>query len=277
MLEPAEAAEISAEGSACESYRQAIYWAQCALLARADPAFRPDDSELVWGSLDEAVVAAAASSEARVDGLQRALRSGSFVYFAELPAAEQSALLAELRKVTRTLQAKLAERSVALDAVYLQRAWRLGLLALLALCVALSPAVVKKVLEARSDLSSGKPWRASSKFGDGGCASPAQQCPESAGFFFHTNEEANPWVEFDLGSEKKVSKVRVDNRSDCCSDRADPIVIELGTDQKHWRRVARHDGEFTSWEATFSPASTRYVRVRLLKTNYLHLAGVHIY
>ncbi len=192
MLSPVEPGEISAEGSACESYRQSSYWALCALLAKVEPAFQAHDSERVWGTLDEALLTQATSAE-RVEGLRSALRSGSFVYFAELPPGEQTALLPELRKLARALLAKLAERSTALDAVYLQRAWRLALLGLFALCVAMSPAVLKKVLEARSELGSGKPWRTSSKLqGGGGCTSPAQQCEESPGFFFHTRDDASP-------------------------------------------------------------------------------------
>ncbi|HEY0464813.1 MAG TPA: discoidin domain-containing protein, partial [Polyangiaceae bacterium] len=265
MLEPVEPGEISAVGSACESYRQASYWALCALLAKAEPSLSADDSERIWSTLDEASLLQAASSADRVAGLRSALSSGSFVFFAELPASEQTLLLAELKKLTQALLVKLAERATALDRVYLQRAWRMAFLGLCALCVAMTPALVRKVIEARSDLSSGKPWRASSKLEGGGCTSPAQQCAENNGFFFHTNEEANPWIEFDLGTAQKVSKVVVENRSDCCADRANPLVIEVSTDQKHWHKVARHDGEFTSWQAQFTPTQSRYVRLRLLK------------
>jgi len=278
LAEPTEPGEASAEGNALESYRQSSYWSLCALLAKTEPTLQPDDSARVWGTLDEALLSQAASSEPRVAGLQRALSAGSFVYFAELSADERTALLPELRKLAQALLAKLAERSAALDAVYQQRAWRLAFLGLLGFCLALTPAALKKVWEARSELSAGKPWRASSKLENGGgCNSPAQQCPESTGFFFHTNEEASPWVEFDLGKERKVSKVVVENRTDCCFDRANPLVIEVSADQKHWKKVARHDGEFTSWEAPFSPVQGRYVRVRLLKQSWLHFNAVRIY
>jgi F5/8 type C domain-containing protein len=275
-LAPAEPSEISVESDACELYRNASYWALCALVAKADPELAPEDSERVWAALDETLLAQATSDERRVEELRRALRAGSFVFFAELPPSEQKQFILELRKLTQLLLAKLAERSVALDAIYQQRAWRLALLALLGLCVAMSPAVVKKVLESRSELSAGKPWRTSSKY-QGGCASPAQQCPENTGYFFHTLDDATPWVEFDLGANQKISKVVVDNRSDCCSDRADPLAIEVSTDQKRWRKVAHHEGDFTNWEATFTPTNGRYLRIRLLKQGYLHFAGVHIY
>ena len=275
-LAPEQSGEVGSEGNACEIYRQASYWALCALSAPADPALRPDDSERIWDTLSEALLAQATSDETRGEALRHALRAGSFVYFAELPPAEQTRLLAELSKLSQLLLKKLAERSVALDAVYLQRTWRFALLGVLALCLALTPAVLKKVLEAHSELSVGKPWRTSSKY-EGGCKSPAQQCAENTGYFFHTLDDATPWIEFDLGSNQKISKVRVENRSDCCSDRADPLAIEVSGDQKHWRKVAQHSGDFTTWEAPFSPVNGRYLRIRLMKQGYLHFAAVHIY
>ena len=276
MLASDEPGEISSEDSACEAYRQSSYWALCSLLAREEPTFQPEQGERIWATLDPALLAQAVSDEARIEGLQTALRSGSFVYFAELPKVEQQALLIELRKLSQALLTKLDERSVALDAIYLQRASRLALLALFAICVAVTPMIVKKRLQERSELANSKPWRASSALGEG-CTSPAQKCPESPNFFFHTLEEASPWVEFDLRASRKVTRVHVENRVDCCTERADPLVIEVSSDQKRWKRVARHEGVFTEWDAEFSPVQARYLRVRLLKQNYLHLVAVRIY
>lgn len=276
-LAPEEPGSAGSESNACELYRQACYWALCALVAQAEPEFRPDDSERVWNALADTLLERAASDEARVEVLRRAVRSGSFVYFAELAPAEQTAHLTELRKLSQLLQAKLAERAVALDAVYLQRAWRFALLGLFAVCLAMSPAVVRKVMEARADLSVGKAWRASSKYEVDGCKSPAQQCPENTGYFFHTLDDPTPWIEFDLATSHKVSKVRIENRSDCCADRADPLAIEVSSDQKHWKKVAHHEGMFTTWDASFSPVDARYLRIRLMKQGYLHFAAVHIY
>ena len=276
-LDPAEPGEVGSESNACELHRQACHWALCALIAEAEPAFQPEDSDRVWDSLADATLAQTVSTEARVEVLRRAVRSGSFVFFAELPPAEQAAHLAELSKLSQTLQKQLAERSVALDAVYLQRAWRLSLLGVFALCVALVPTVVRKVIDARTELNVNKPWRTSSQYEQVGCKSPAQKCPENTGFFFHTLNDATPWVEFDLGAAQKVSRVRVDNRPDCCSERADPLIIEVSTDQKHWRKVANHEGPFTTWDAKFNSVNARYVRVRLMRQEYFHLEAVHVY
>lgn len=95
-------------------------------------------------------------------------------------------------------------------------------------------------------------------------------------FFVHTQEEQSPWIEFDLGAEQKISAVRIDNRMDCCMDRAAPIVVEASSDQHHWQTAARRDSSFTSWLATFAPMNARWVRLRLEKRTSLHLRRVRI-
>jgi hypothetical protein len=35
--------------------------------------------------------------------------------------------------------------------------------------------------------------------------------------------------------------------------------------------------EFGTWDATFSPRNARYVRLRVLKTTYFHLANVKVH
>ena len=106
--------------------------------------------------------------------------------------------------------------------------------------------------------------------------SPAQQCEESPDYFMHTQDEHDPWLEFDLGSAQRVSAVRVDNRTDCCSERTAPLVVEVSTDHQKWRAVARRDAVFSSWLGTFSPTDARWVRLRLDKQAPLHLTGVRI-
>jgi hypothetical protein len=127
------------------------------------------------------------------------------------------------------------------------------------------------------ELAHGRPWRASSALGSAGCKSPAQQCAASPAFFFHTAEEQNPWIEFDLGASKSVSAVQVDNREDCCSDRAFPLTVEVSTDHKSWKAVANKDEDFKSWRASFDAVDARWVRLRALKQTYLHFAGVRIF
>src|SRR5690606_38479561 len=108
----------------------------------------------------------------------------------------------------------------------------------------------------------GKPWTTSSAFAAVSCRSPAQKCPESPSFFFHTNDEDQPWVELDLGTAQRFSSVKVKNREDCCSERAVPLVVEVSSDGKQWKQLARKNEVFTTWTAEFSPVEGRWVRLR---------------
>jgi hypothetical protein len=132
-------------------------------------------------------------------------------------------------------------------------------------------------LEVRRDLAVGKPWRASSKYGfGGGCQSPEQTCPENVGYFFHTEEERSPWIEFDLGAARSFSVVRVEDRIDFISDRAVPLVIEVSENHRTWRAVARKETEFVTWRASFATVHARWVRLRADKKTWLHLYRVRI-
>ena len=275
-LTPDEPRETSAEASASELYRQSAYWALAALSVASGASVGSDYAASVWDGLDEQLLAQAAGNAERLDALRGALREGSFVYFAELARPAQLAICVELRKVAKLLIARLDQRDQVLNATLAQRAWRLGLLVLLAVGIVGATFWARAALDERRDLALGKPWSASSKYVDG-CISPAQQCPESTAFFFHTAEESNPWIEFDLGASRQVSRLEVENRKDCCGDRAAPLTIELSTDHESWQSVARRDVEFSVWDARFAPSQARWVRLRALKRTYLHLERVRIF
>lgn len=94
--------------------------------------------------------------------------------------------------------------------------------------------------------------------------------------FFHTNEEDSPWVQYDLGEPKTFHEVEVQNRLDCCGDRAVPLVVEVSDDEKSWTQVARMDEPFARWVPTFPPRRARYVRLRVARRSILHLEAVAI-
>jgi hypothetical protein len=271
----AETGETVATACSCELYRQSLYWALCALASYSDESAGTSYRELIWDTLDERLLLDAVG-QARVEPLRGALRHGSFVTFAELSRVEQQLLCAELRKLSESLLAKVNERKLAVKAIVRQRMRRLSLLLLLAFVAAGAWVWERKTRDDRRDLAEGKPWRASSKLDGGGCSSPEQACPDSPGFFFHTTEEKNPWVEFDLGRVQEISAVQTENRKDCCFERSFPLVVEVSENHKHWRSVARQDANFTTWRANFSPVHARWVRLRSPKQTYLHLARVRI-
>ncbi|HKO49888.1 MAG TPA: discoidin domain-containing protein [Polyangiaceae bacterium] len=268
-----EPSDSLAEPTSCELYRQSAYWALCALASSSDENAGTSYDESIWDTLDEQLLLTAASAD-RALPLRNSLR-GSFVYFAELPPVERLALSLELRKLSELLLAKVNARSLALAAVFWRRVRRFSLLLLLLLSIAAIAIWERSTHEARHDLADGKPWQTSSKL-QPACASPAQTCTESPEFFFHTLEEKDPTIEFDLGTVQQVSSVRVDNRSDCCSERAVPLFVELSEDHKRWRTVTRQEADFKTWHATFAPQKARWVRLRAHRLTFLHLARVRI-
>ena len=126
--------------------------------------------------------------------------------------------------------------------------------------------------EAGCDLARGRVWLASSSYGSEGCKSPAQQCRSE--FFFSTKEENEPWLQIDLGGEHTFSEVRVVNRSDCCGERAVPLILEVRGRDAPFREIARQVEAFDTWVATFPAISARFIRLRVARRSYLHLKRV---
>lgn len=92
---------------------------------------------------------------------------------------------------------------------------------------------------------------------------------------FHTRLQKNPWVMYDLGEEHQLSLVKVHNRSDCCFERAVPLILETSNDAKHWTEQARRKEVFLTWSAPIN-VKARYVRLRVPRQVYLHLGPVVI-
>lgn len=44
---------------------------------------------------------------------------------------------------------------------------------------------------------------------------------------FHSNDENNPWIKFDLGSEKSITEIIVIPRLDCCQSRSKGLVVTI--------------------------------------------------
>jgi len=212
-----------------------------------------------------------------LETVKSAVDSFSFQDFAVLPEKELLALLPSLRSVALALLTEIDVDKRAIEALWTQRIVRLGLVFALLVVSAFAISKFRDTTEKTHDLAAGKPWRSSSQYsGVSACASPEQECTQSPDFFFHTVEELRPWLEIDLGSAQTFSAVRVENRRDCCMERAVPMVVEVSSDQKHWRTIARRDAVFSSWLAKFAPVSARYVRVRLEKRESLHLQRVRV-
>lgn len=269
----------SADPIACDLHRQSIYWSLRALKPSDDPESQANGSEFAgvssFSGIEPSLLLKAAGSPDALRDIERAVSAFTFQDFAVLRPEECARLLGGLRSVSAALIAELAASERIVQVLWLQRLLRIGLLFAL---LAVGLAVVAKVrdnAEAGRDLAAGKTWRTSSS--NGGCHSPDQDCADTPDYFFHTQQEAEPWVEFDLGSKMRFSAVRVDNRKDCCMERASPLLVEVSNDQEKWKPVARHEGVFGSWLGEFAPTEARWVRLRVAsKLAILHLAHVRI-
>ncbi len=125
-------------------------------------------------------------------------------------------------------------------------------------------------------ISRGKPWATSSSAAI--CDPEHAQCAGAhTHILFHTNLEAYPWFELDLGKPYTVTGLSVRNRSDCCAERAVPLVAETSLDRVGYRTLAHRFTEFERWEPRFDAVRARYVRLRVTRRSILHLDRVLVY
>jgi hypothetical protein len=269
MIDPAEPLyDGSALPLAISLYREAAYWV---LLAQSDAKQLPTLREL----LADVEHARSGLSEADIALVRDALGEKTFVQTADEPedALRRQALLCRTFVHERIRRELTAERRVT--RVLFQRSLRIGLV-VLGLGVALFTTVTAVQRAIRGpDLALGKSWRASSKSFD--CKPAEMNCGGAhTAIFLHTLEEDQPWVAIDLGKRTKFSRVEVENREDCCQDRAVPLVVETSDDGNQFQEVARTTEVFGDWSATFPPVTARYVRLRVDRRSYLHLVRVRV-
>jgi len=272
----ATAAEPFAESVVCELHRQSVYWALCALAPLNDAP--PHYSDSVWASLDDDVLAPFATTVDERTKLRARLSGGDFVAFAGLSTTEQVKYGAAFSDLNAALLARFAARHRGFLKLRKQRTFRLGGLLACLLALLVGVMIVRARAARAADLAFDAEWRASSSYGGGGCVSPEQDCDGKVNWFFHTAQsDTEPWLEFNLGSSKAFSTMVIENRDDCCAERAVPLVIEVSDDHEQWRSIAKQGEQFSTWRATFPTVRARWVRLRLLGHGPFHLKRVHIF
>lgn len=126
------------------------------------------------------------------------------------------------------------------------------------------------------DLAEGKRWEASSAWGSfPRVGVMTGEAPIDGRF--HTSEEQDPWVRIDLGEPRQVHAVRIENRTNCCKERAIPLAIELSLDGEHWKVVGYRRVLFDTIRQQFAAQQARYVRLRVDRRSLLHLRRVSVY
>ena len=152
-----------------------------------------------------------------------------------------------------------------------------GLLAVATLLIVLAVSAISQDFRARlfpRDLAQGRPWTASSA--DPGYAASGVGPSSDGPLFFHTTFLNHPSVEIDLGAEHVIRGILVENRSDCCQERALPLNVEI-FDGSAWQLVAQRRAAFATWKYDLGPVRARKVRLLHAGTDFLHLKRVSIY
>jgi len=118
-----------------------------------------------------------------------------------------------------------------------------------------------------STLGSGVPWLAVDDSRDGNW---------SNGSVTHTNFEASPWWQVDLGTVQNIGAVVVYNRTDCCTDRLSDFDV-TGFDGTNWVPIGSITGPAATRNEFRTSVSARIIRVQLRGSNYLSLAEVQVF
>lgn len=262
VAEPVEALPAGSRPAVLLSlYRDAAYWALTAEQVRRGGAMPSADSDALWSGTDPALLQKAAGDETRLAAVRASL---------ERPRAESldatEADVAAARSFVENLLWELDTPARAIERLQVQRWTRVAAVA--ALLVAALFGIRYAVRG--PNLVRARVFKTSSALPE--CTAP-NKC---ADIFFHTLVENEPWIDFDLGAVKTISRVEVRNRTDCCSDRTVPLIVEISKDDKTWKQVARRDTAFTDWTATFPMQQARHVRLRIPRSSALHLEDVSV-
>ena len=102
---------------------------------------------------------------------------------------------------------------------------------------------------------------------------------------FHSNRDANPWWQVDLGEPLSLERIVIYNRCDGnVEDRAARVRVLLSKDGKEWTPLYQHDGSKFLGQTDGKPLSVpakgktaRLVRLQLPGTQYFHLDEVEVY
>lgn len=261
----------SSLGLSISLYREAAYWA----LRAQDGAYQGATLAALFESVPEELLSFAAGGDAGLSEVRRALVQRSFVETAELPREQLPREARVAQDFVEALLRRKLEPERRVGRLLWQRGTRLSGLLLLLAALFVGGWLSTQRLRLGPDLAAGKPWRASSSLYT--CTPALHRCESvNTDVFFHTQEEKDPWVEIDLGANTRFDRIEVTNRSDCCPDRAVPLVAEVSRDRTSWREVSRRTETFSVWEARFAPQNVRYVRLRVPRRSLLHLEKVTV-
>lgn len=221
----------------------------------------------VWGEL----------SGAQQTSLQAGLGDKAELALIELDAKQRRYLASGLRKFATALAEPLERQASLVGRVLFMRWARIGAAALVLLAIAWSISGVIEKRFAKPNIALGRPVTISTQFADAALDHTLLVDGDRTNLGFHTENGPNQWVMIDLGMPRNISKVVVYNRVECCQERAIPLRLEVSDDGTNFRKVVDRTEEFDVWTAKGLDAKGRYVRLRHLGANFLHLAEIEVY
>jgi hypothetical protein len=93
---------------------------------------------------------------------------------------------------------------------------------------------------------------------------------------FHTTNQGTKSVTLDLLGIKRIRRVIVYNRADCCQERAVPLALEVSTDGKVFRRLAERQATFSIWKPDLDQTEARFVRLVQTGALHFHLSEIEV-
>jgi hypothetical protein len=249
-------------GAALVLYREALSVASSTRRAEATAAF-----DSVAALLEASGLPASAKDTAL------SLLNRETVDVARLSEKAQTAEVRNARALLHGVLAHLDGPRRARSRALTQRFVRTSLLLLVLAGTALGGLAIYRDVTAPPDLLRGKQWRASSAYP--GLNVKQRVCDGlKTRIFFHTNQEPEPFVEFDLGAPRQIRRLQIVNRRDCCDERAIPLVAAVSSDGKTFKELFRQPEPFRTLEKEFPPVTARYVRLTAKAMTWLHLERV---
>ena len=250
---------------AANLFRQAVYWA---LLVQR-PKGGPVTPEQLWAEADRSLVQTVAGNEGELAYLTSAMRS-TFIELADGTEEAQRANAVTLRRAANRLVATAQRVIWRLEWAKLKRIIRVS-------SVVLVPALAIILLwPAKRDLGKGAAWYTSSTHAQ--CHPEKSECGGAkSDILFHTSQDQDPWFEYDFATPVAFSSLEIRNRSECCQERAIPLVVEVSNDNKVFREVARRTDPFLTWSPKFPTERARYLRLRVLQNTFFHLEYVKVH
>ncbi len=143
-------------------------------------------------------------------------------------------------------------------------------------------------LQSLRNIAVGKQARCNSNYpGHPSNPSAAVNGNPSGLFAFHTDNTPEPTWEVDLEAVHALKAVRILNRGDACKERAVGLVVEVSADRRSYAPIHTQTTPFgglldpdalvLDFRALASQPAARYLRLRLPRSDYLHLDQVEIY